>query len=293
MRKFIILSLLLALPTLATASPQKATLTEGKTSMLTYGFSDPNPVANPDLLQYPYFRFDGYESVGKQKEWKTVVMENDWISVTVFPEIGGKVWGAIDKTRGLEFVYYNHVVKFRDIAMRGAWTSGGIEFNFGIIGHIPSTATPVDYMTRENSDGSVSCLIASFELLTRTWWTVEINVPSDKAYFTTTARYINTSPLDQPYYNWMNAAYAMGVNINRSFTDYGWCAHIRGVESGGVVESLPTHTFPSMDGGVTMKCPTEIAITDRREAELSNNGFLPLCHWKNTDYAVFIGDPLH
>ena len=81
----------------------------------------------------------------------------------------------------------------------------------------------------------------------------------------------------------------MGVNINRSFTDYGWCAHIRGVESGGVVESLPTHTFPSMDGGVTMKCPTEIAITDRREAELSNNGFLPLCHWKNTDYAVFIG----
>ena len=213
MRKFILLSLLLALPTLATASPQKATLTEGKTSMLTYGFSDPNPVANPDLLQYPYFRFDGYESVGKQKEWKTVVMENDWISVTVFPEIGGKVWGAIDKTRGLEFVYYNHVVKFRDIAMRGAWTSGGIEFNFGIIGHIPSTATPVDYMTRENSDGSVSCLIASFELLTRTWWTVEINVPSDKAYFTTTARYINTSPLDQPYYNWMNAAFKAGGNL--------------------------------------------------------------------------------
>ncbi|MBO6259016.1 MAG: type VI secretion system contractile sheath large subunit [Succinivibrio sp.] len=90
-------------------------------------------------------------------------------------------------------------------------------------------------------------------------------------------------------YNWMNAAYAMGVNINRSFVDYGWCAHIRGVESGGVVESLPTHTFPSDDGGVAMKCPTEIAITDRREAELSKNGFLPLIHWKNTDYAVFLG----
>ncbi|MBP5243372.1 MAG: type VI secretion system contractile sheath large subunit [Succinivibrio sp.] len=99
----------------------------------------------------------------------------------------------------------------------------------------------------------------------------------------------DTSNGNSENYNWMNAAYAMGVNINRSFTDYGWCAHIRGVESGGVVESLPTHTFPSMDGGVTMKCPTEIAITDRREAELSNNGFLPLCHWKNTDYAVFIG----
>ena len=94
---------------------------------------------------------------------------------------------------------------------------------------------------------------------------------------------------DSRNYNWMNAAYAMGVNINRSFNDYGWCAHIRGVESGGVVESLPTHTFPTDDGGVVMKCPTEIAITDRREAELSKNGFLPLCYWKNTDYAVFLG----
>jgi type VI secretion system protein ImpC len=90
-------------------------------------------------------------------------------------------------------------------------------------------------------------------------------------------------------YNWMNAAYAMGVNVNRSFSNYGWCANIRGVESGGMVENLPTHTFPTDDGGVAMKCPTEIAITDRREAELSKSGFLPLLHWKNTDHAVFLG----
>jgi type VI secretion system protein ImpC len=90
-------------------------------------------------------------------------------------------------------------------------------------------------------------------------------------------------------YNWMNAAYAMGVNVNRSFTTYGWCANIRGVESGGMVEGLPTHTFPTDDGGIAMKCPTEVAITDRREAELSKNGFLPLVHWKNTDFAVFLG----
>ena len=90
-------------------------------------------------------------------------------------------------------------------------------------------------------------------------------------------------------YSWMNAAYAMGTNINRSFATYGWCANIRGVESGGAVEGLPTHTFPTDDGGVAMKCPTEVAITDRREAELSANGFLPLIHWKNTDYAVFLG----
>lgn len=213
MKRALLTILAVSLALSASGAPGKATLTEGKTSMLTYGFSDPNPVANPDQLQYPYFRFDGYESVGTPREWKTVVLENDWISVTVFPEIGGKVWGAVDKKNGKEFVYYNSVVKFRDIAMRGAWTSGGIEFNFGIIGHVPSTATPVDYITRENGDGSVSCVIASFELLTRTWWMVEVNVPADKAYFTTSATYINTSSLEQPYYNWMNAAFKAGGNL--------------------------------------------------------------------------------
>jgi type VI secretion system protein ImpC len=90
-------------------------------------------------------------------------------------------------------------------------------------------------------------------------------------------------------YLWANAAYAMGVNVTRSFKQFGWCANIRGVESGGMVESLPCHTFPTDDGGVDMKCPTEIGITDRREAELAKNGMMPLSHWKNQDYAAFIG----
>jgi type VI secretion system protein ImpC len=99
----------------------------------------------------------------------------------------------------------------------------------------------------------------------------------------------DTGAGDSDKYNWMNAAYTMGANINRSFTSYGWCANIRGVESGGAVEGLPVSTFPTDDGGTAMKCPTEIAITDRREAELSKAGLLPLIHWKNTDYAVFMG----
>ncbi len=90
-------------------------------------------------------------------------------------------------------------------------------------------------------------------------------------------------------YVWSNSAFAMGVNVARAFKLYGWCASIRGPESGGLVEGLPCHTFPTDDGGVDMKCPTEIAITDRREAELAKNGFIPLSHWKNTDYAVFMG----
>ncbi|WP_213713061.1 type VI secretion system contractile sheath large subunit [Cedecea lapagei] len=98
-----------------------------------------------------------------------------------------------------------------------------------------------------------------------------------------------TDGADHGKYVWSNAAYAMAVNINRSFKHYGWCTMIRGVESGGVVEDLPCHTFPTDDGGVDMKCPTEIAISDRREAELAKNGFIPLVHRKNTDYAAFIG----
>jgi type VI secretion system protein ImpC len=94
---------------------------------------------------------------------------------------------------------------------------------------------------------------------------------------------------DHSKYAWSNSAYAMATNITRAFKLYGWCTAIRGVESGGAVEGLPTHTFPTDDGGVDMKCPTEIAISDRREAELAKNGFMPLIHKKNSDFAAFIG----
>lgn len=90
-------------------------------------------------------------------------------------------------------------------------------------------------------------------------------------------------------FTWMNAAYAMAVNINRSFQEYGWCTSIRGVESGGAVDNLLCHRFPTDDGGVDLKCPTEIAISDRREAELAKNGFMPLVYRKNSDFAAFIG----
>ena len=94
---------------------------------------------------------------------------------------------------------------------------------------------------------------------------------------------------DHSKYCWANAAYAMATNITRSFKQYGWSTSIRGIESGGAVEGLPTHTFPTEDGGVDMKCPTEIAISDRREAELAKNGMMPLIHKKNSDFAAFIG----
>jgi len=99
----------------------------------------------------------------------------------------------------------------------------------------------------------------------------------------------DTAAADSSKYCWANSAYAMATNINRSFKLYGWCSRIRGIESGGAVENLPVHSFPTDDGGVDMKCPTEIAISDRREAELAKSGFMPLIHKKNSDFAAFIG----
>jgi type VI secretion system protein ImpC len=92
---------------------------------------------------------------------------------------------------------------------------------------------------------------------------------------------------DHKKYLWGNAAYAFATRLTEAFSMYGWCVAIRGVEGGGLVQDLPTHTFETDEGEVAMKCPTEIAITDRREKELADSGFIPLVHCKNTDYAAF------
>lgn len=178
----------------------------------TYPFSDPNPIP---LLSpvYPYFRFDGFTDMPVQKEWKVIELENDYIKVMILPEIGGKIWSATEKKTGKEFLYNNHVIKFRDVAMRGPWTSGGLEANFGIIGHTPNCATPVDYLTRKNEDGSVSCIIGVLDLLTRSNWRMEISLPKDKAYFTTQAFWYNSTATEQPYYHWMNAGIKAAGNL--------------------------------------------------------------------------------
>src|SRR4030066_1956451 len=148
---------------------QEATVKEEKVTFKTYPFSAPDPVPLIGPI-YPYFRFHGYSLEGRPLDWRMVRLENPYVKVLVAPEIGGKVWGAVEKSTNKEFIYWNPVVKFREIAMRGPWTSGGIEFNFGIIGHAPTTATPVDYVTQENADGSVSCIVGAIDLPSRTVW---------------------------------------------------------------------------------------------------------------------------
>jgi type VI secretion system protein ImpC len=99
----------------------------------------------------------------------------------------------------------------------------------------------------------------------------------------------NINGKDHSKYLWGNAAYALGQRIGNAFSLYRWCAAIRGVEGGGVVEGLPAHTFKTDQGDIALKCPTEIAITDRREKEFSDLGFIALCHCKGTDFAAFFG----
>ena len=169
----------------------------------TYPFSDPDPIPVFGKI-YPYFRFDGYTTRSIKKKYKIINLENDYLKIKIFPEIGGKIWSVVDKTCGKEMFYDNKVVKFRDISLRGPWTSGGIEFNYGVIGHDPACSFPVNYRTAQNPDGSVSCWISNFDLITRTRWTVEINLPKDKGWFTTSSFWHNSNSGSQPYYNWVN-----------------------------------------------------------------------------------------
>ncbi len=175
------------------------------TVMTTYAFSDPNPIPDPDGI-YPYYKFESFGFRPVQQTWKMVVLENDYLRVKIFPEVGGKVWSVYDKKQGKEMFYDNKVMKFREIALRGPWTSGGIEFNYGVIGHAPSCAAPVDYKVEKKADGSVSCYIGVQELLTETRWMVEINLPADAVWVRTTSFWHNYSGTFQPYYSWANSA---------------------------------------------------------------------------------------
>ena len=197
------------------ASAQDATIKEENRSFVTYPFGDPDPVPsvarNPVI--YPYHAFDGFSRVGGPQTWNLVRLENRYIRALVMPSIGGKIWGAVEKGTGKEFIYMNDVVKFRRIALRGPWTSGGVEFNFGIIGHTPSTATPVDYALRTNPDGSVTCFVGTIDLPSRTRWTVAITLPKEKAYLETRAFWYNPTPYDQSYYTWTTAAVSAGEEL--------------------------------------------------------------------------------
>ena len=217
MKRRSLLSIFLLATLFVNAQNSKPTIKEYKKVFTTYPFSDPDPIPKPSSKIYPYYRFDGFTDKSIQKEWKVIELENDYIKLMILPEVGGKIWSAVEKSTGKDFIYQNHVIKFRDIAMRGPWTSGGVEGNYGIIGHTPNCATPVDFVTINREDGSVSCVIQVLDLLTRTSWKLDINLPKDKAYFTTSSFWFNSTEFEQPYYTWMNTGIKAAGNLQFIF----------------------------------------------------------------------------
>ena len=216
----------------STAKPAAA-IQEEKQSFKTYPYSGPDPApimtrssmwANGASL-YPYYFFDELSFEGVNRDYTIVRLENAYIKLLVSPADGGKLLAAIEKSTGKDFLYFNKVRKYRQIAHRGPWTSGGIEWNFGLVGHTPATASPVDYTTRKNKDGSVTCIVGTMDLPSRTEWRVSITLPPDKAYFLTDALWYNPQPLDQSYYVWMNAAAKLGQDLEFILPGTKYIAH--------------------------------------------------------------------
>lgn len=208
----------------AAAFGQDASIKEEDLVLKTYPFSDPDPVPLIGPL-YPYFKLNGYSLTGKDQAWKMVTLENPFLKAVVAPEIGGKIWGALEKSTHRAFAYWNRVVKFREIALRGPWTSGGIEFNFGILGHTPMTATPVDYLYRKNDDGSVGCVVGAMDLPSRTYWRVNIRLPKDAAFLETECFWFNPTPLHDSLYHWMTAAEDVGDDLRYCYPGNHYIGH--------------------------------------------------------------------
>ncbi len=174
------LTALVALLAATALTAQQATIQEEKQSFKTYPYSGPDSA--PIMIRsnywsngaslYPYYFFDELSFNGANQDYKVVRLENAYLKLLVSPADGGKLLAAIEKSTGKDFLYFNKVRKYRHIAHRGPWTSGGIEWNFGLVGHTPATASPVDYLVRKNADGSVTCIVGAMDLPSRTEWRV-------------------------------------------------------------------------------------------------------------------------
>lgn len=218
-RKMAVLAI--SLTTLLPLHAQQAEVREEtvRFEVYPYGAPDPAPIMTRSSMWgrgaslYPYSFFDQMTKEGEMRNWKVIRLENDYLRLYISPEDGGKLLAAIEKSTGKDFVYFNHVRKYRNIALRGAWTSGGIEWNFGVVGHTPATASPVDYVIEKNPDGSVTAVVGAMDLPSRTEWRVRVTLPADKAYFVTDSLWFNPQPLEQSYYAWANASAKLSEGV--------------------------------------------------------------------------------
>ncbi|MBL7083133.1 MAG: DUF5107 domain-containing protein [Candidatus Aminicenantes bacterium] len=170
------------------------------------GPDDPSP-SLWNLRIYPYPMQTDITRKKVMEKYRVVVMENDYIKLLILPDVGGRILAALDKTNNdFDFIYHNHVIKPGLVALRGAWLSGGIEWNFPTLGHTVNTFSPVKYKILKNSDGSVTCVVGTEEWVRRMKWEVFIDLFPDKSFFKTRIKLFNRTLTHNNSYFWVNAA---------------------------------------------------------------------------------------
>lgn len=212
MRMMLILALLTGLCA-AARSKENVTISEGTITLPTYPwYDDPNPVfaALEKSIYYPYSKQDLISHEKTDRVYRTLVLENEFLKVTCIPELGGRIHSVLDKTRDEEMFHRNDEIKPALIAMRGAWISGGIEWNPGPQGHTVTIVDPVDVCAMEHPDGSASFVIGNTEKMFRTRWCVTLTLHPGKAYLDETIRLFNPTDGLHPYYFWNCTAFPSG-----------------------------------------------------------------------------------
>ena len=171
------------------------------------GPEDRNPPIHRDPRRwiYPYAMQDFMLSVKTVRRYRALILENEYIKVVVLPELGGRIYQVVDKTTGEEFFYCNHVVKPARIGLRGAWISGGVEFNFPN-GHTVTTVSPVQYQVRKLPDGGASITVGDQEYVSRMSWSVTLTLKPGRAYIEEHVKISNPTPLPHRYWFWSNSA---------------------------------------------------------------------------------------
>jgi tetratricopeptide (TPR) repeat protein len=210
MRRAILL-LIALVPAILIICPQvsgEVSVKEIEMEIPTYatGPDDPSPPLW-NLRVYPYPLQTDVTRKKIIKKYRVVVMENDYLQLLILPDFGGRILAAFDKTNNnFDFIYYNQVIKPGLVALRGAWLSGGIEWNFPTMGHTVNTFSPVNYRILNNADGSVTCVVGTEEWVERMKWEVFISLFPDKSYFKTRIRLDNRTLVHNNAYFWANAA---------------------------------------------------------------------------------------
>ncbi|MEA1912336.1 MAG: DUF5107 domain-containing protein [candidate division WOR-3 bacterium] len=222
-KKFLLLVFLLLNFPLSFAQPKSIQASESKfqekkaaqirvekVTIPTYpvGEEDPNPPFWTERSGvYPYPMQTNITATKEDRIYNTIVMGNSYIRLIVLPELGGRLLGAHDRTNnGMDFLYHNHVIKPGLIGLRGAWLSGGIEWNFPTLGHTVSTVSPVHYSIQNNPDGSVTCIVGEIEFVRRMWWSVSLTIYPDRSYIEVVPTVYNRTLLENNGYFWSNAA---------------------------------------------------------------------------------------